>query len=116
MDALTGLLLVAAPAETLCLLGIRPPGAEALVYLSWMGVFVGAVGLSYGLALLDPRRGPVVWAFTALVRVLVGAFVIARVASGELVMNWLVVAATDLLVAVVQCWGLKAGWWEEAGR
>jgi hypothetical protein len=68
------------------------------------------------LALLDPRRGPVVWAFTALVRVLVGAFVIARVASGELVMNWLVVAATDLLVAVVQCWGLKAGWWEEAGR
>ena len=116
MDALTGLLLVVAPAVTLRLLGIEPPGAEALVFLSWMGVFVGAVGLSYGLVLLNRRRGSTVWMVTALVRVLVGVFVVCRIAAGDLVVGWGVVAVTDLVVAGVQLAVLRAGWWEEVRR
>lgn len=116
MDALTGLLLVVAPAVTLRLLGIKPPGAEALVFLSWMGVFVGAVGLSYGLVLLNRRRGSTVWMVTALVRVLVGVFVVCRIAAGDLVAGWAAVAVTDLLVAGVQLAVLRAGWWEEVRR
>ena len=51
MDAVTGLLLIAAPAAVLQLLEIPPPSQEALEFLRWIGVFVLAVGLSYGLAL-----------------------------------------------------------------
>jgi hypothetical protein len=116
MDAVTGLLLVVAPALVLEMLGIAVPPAEALVFLSWMGVFVAGVGLSYGLVLGDRRHGPTVWRFTALVRILVGVFVLWRIADGSLVPLWAVVALTDLAVAGVQVAILRAGWWEEARR
>jgi hypothetical protein len=116
MDALTGLLLVVAPALVLGLLGIAVPAAEALVFLSWMGVFVAGVGLSYGLVLGDRQRGPTVWRFTALVRILVGVFVLWRIGDGSLVPLWSVVALTDLGVAGAQLAMLRAGWWEEARR
>lgn len=116
MDAVTGLLLVVAPALVLKLLGIAPPPPEALVFLSWMGVFVAGVGLSYGLVLGDRRRGPTVWQITALVRVLVGIFVLWRIADGSLVPLWAAVALTDLIVAGGQLAMLRAGWWEEAGK
>ena len=116
MDAVTGLLLVVAPAMVLKLLGITPPSPDALVFLSWMGVFVAGVGLSYGLVLGDRRRGPTVWQFTSLVRILVGIFVLCRIADGSLVPLWAAVALTDLVVAGGQLAMLRAGWWEEARR
>lgn len=116
MDAVTGLLLVVAPVLVLQLLGIAVPAAEAMVFLSWMGVFVAGVGLSYGLVLGDRRRGPTVWCFTSLVRVLVGIFVLWRIADGSLVPLWAAVALTDLVVAGGQIAMLRAGWWEEAQR
>ena len=116
MDAVTGLLLVVAPATVLKLLGITPPSPDALVFLSWMGVFVAGVGLSYGLVLGDRRRGPTVWQFTSLVRILVGIFVLCRIADGSLVPLWAAVALTDLVVAGGQLAMLRAGWWEEARR
>lgn len=116
MDALTGLLLVVTPAATLQLLNIIPPSADALIFLSWIGVFVGAVGLSYGLVLINRRRGPTVWMFTALVRGLVGVFVVCQIAAENLSLQWVAVALTDLLVAGVQLSVLRARWWEEARR
>jgi hypothetical protein len=116
MDAVTGLLLVVAPVLVLRLLGIAPPTADGLVFLSWMGVFVAGVGLSYGLVLGDRRRGPTVWLFTSLVRILVGVFVLWRIADGSLPPLWAAVALTDLVVAGVQLAILRAGWWEEVRR
>jgi hypothetical protein len=116
MDAVTGLLLVVAPALVMKLLGIAVPSPDALVFLSWMGVFVAGVGLSYGLVLGDRRRGPTVWQFTSLVRILVGVFVLWRIADGSLVPLWAAVALTDLVVAGGQLAILRAGWWEEARR
>ena len=117
MDALTGLLLVIAPAGVLRLLKIEAPSADALVFLSWIGVFVMAVGLSYGLALGRHRgRGETVWAFTALVRMLVALFLTVKIVGGALDSAWAVVALSDASVAVVQIVILRKGWWREVVR
>lgn len=116
MDALTGVLLVVAPAGVVRLLGMEPPGKEALVYLAWIGVFVGAVGLSYVRVWMDWEGGRTVWWFTALVRGLVGLFVWVRIASGDLAVMWAVVAVADWSVAAVQVWVLRARWWEEVAE
>jgi hypothetical protein len=86
------------------------------VFVSWIGVFVGAVGLSYGLALINRRRGATVWAFTTLVRALVGVFVCCQIASGGLALPWGLVAVADLAVAGFQFALLRARWWEEVRR
>ena len=115
MDACTGLLLVFAPALVLRLLGISPPAGEGLVFISWIGVFVMSVGLSYGLALGgNACRGEAVWIFTALVRTLVAVFLTIKCLGGSLAAAWLVVAASDAVVAAGQWVILKLGWWREA--
>jgi Na+-driven multidrug efflux pump len=116
MDAVTGLLMVVAPEMVLKMLGIAPVSPDALVFLSWMGVFVGGVGLSYVIALGDRRMGQAVWMVTALVRLLVAVFVTWRIADGSLAGAWVSVALTDLVVAVVQTAVVRAGWWEERRR
>jgi hypothetical protein len=113
MDAVTGLLLIAAPATVLRLLGIAPLADEALVFLGWVGVFVLAVGLSYGIALTGRARGEAVWMFTGLVRLLVAAFLTARVFSGTMEPAWLLVATSDGAIALAQGAMLQAGWWKE---
>jgi hypothetical protein len=107
MDASTGVLLVFCPGWVLAVLGIAPMAGESLVFLQWIGVFVGAVGLSYALALKGEREGETVWAFTALVRAMVAVFVTANIAGGALEPAWAGVAATDAVVAVVQGIGLR---------
>jgi hypothetical protein len=117
MDALTGLLLVIAPGFVLQLLGIAAPSPDAMVFLSWIGIFVMAVGLSYGFALGKHRgRGETVWAFTALVRILVAGFLTLKIAGGSLESAWAVVALSDFVVAVVQIVILRKAWWREALR
>ena len=116
MDALTGLLLLASPALVLHGMGLALPSRDALVFLNWIGVFVGGVGLSYAMAVGERRRGKAVWQVTALLRTLVAVFVIARIADGALAPVWLTVALTDLAVAVVQTAVVRAGWWEEVRR
>lgn len=113
MDAVTGLLLITAPATVLRLLEIAPLSAEALIFLSWVGVFVLAVGLSYGIALTGRARGEAVWMFTGLVRIMVTVFLSFRVISGAMDPAWLLVAASDGLVAVGQGAILLARWWKE---
>lgn len=113
MDAVTGLLLIVAPAMVLRLLGIAPLVAEALIFLNWVGVFVLAAGLSYGLALTGRARGEAVWMFTGLVRILVAIFLSIRVITGAMETAWLLVAVSDGLVAAGQGVILLAGWWKE---
>lgn len=113
MDAVTGLLLIVAPLLVLQLLGIAPLANEALVFLNWIGVFVMAVGMSYGLALTGRARGEAVWMFTGLVRAMVAIFLISKVLFGALEPAWLLVAAGDGIVAAVQGAILLAGWWKE---
>ena len=112
MDALTGLLLIVSPALVLRLLGIAELPAEALVFLSWIGVFVAATGLSYGLSWRGGSAAETVWTFTAGVRFSVAAFLAVKIASGNLPAAWAMVAAADAAVATVQVIGLKAGWWK----
>jgi hypothetical protein len=116
MDALTGLLLVVAPAQVLQMLGIERPAPDALVFLSWMGVFVAGVGLSYTMVMGDWRQGRAVWMFTSLVRALVAVFIVWRITDGSLAPAWVTVALADFLVAVVQTAVVRAGWWEERHR
>lgn len=115
MDACTGMLLMVAPVLTLRMMGLQPIGAEALVFLSWMGAFVFAVGVSYFLALRDDQaqQGEIIWKMTALVRAVIACFVVIKVAQGSLEPLWLSVAATDAMVAVVQGIGIKKRWWQK---
>jgi hypothetical protein len=113
MDAVTGLLLIFAPGPVLGLLGIATPSADSLVFLSWIGVFVMSVGLSYSMALGSRVRGETVWRFTAWVRILVAVFIAARVIDGSLAPAWVMVGISDGVVGVVQLVILRKGGWRE---
>jgi hypothetical protein len=115
MDAVTGLLLVFAPEQVLELLGIAVPSAESLVFLSWIGVFVASVGLSYVLVLRGGAAAATVWIFTALVRLAVAAFLVAQIRAGRLPMAWATVALADAMVACLQIIGLRLGCWTDRG-
>lgn len=116
MDALTGLLLVLAPGRVLEQLGIARPAEDALVFVSWIGVFVMAVGLSYGLALGKRGWGEAAWSFTSLVRLLVAVFLTTQILGETMAKPWALVALTDAAVALVQIAVLRAGWWKEVHR
>jgi hypothetical protein len=114
MDALTGLLLIITPLGVLRLLRIEPPSPDALIFLSWIGAFVMAVGLSYGLALgKHCGRGETVWMVTSLVRMMVAVFLTIQVTSGSMQMQWMLVAVSDASVAIVQMVIVRKKWWRE---
>jgi hypothetical protein len=105
-DSATGLGLLGAPALTLRAMGVAAPTGEALVYLQFVGTFVGAVGASYLLALAS-RRTDRLWAVfrvTTLFRFAAGSFVLVMVATGKLEWPWLSVTVTDATIAGVQLW------------
>ena len=115
MDAGTGMLMIVAPEFTLHLMRVPPPHPAAMVFVSWIGAFVAAVGCAYFVA---PRRLPdatacarlaTVWRVTTIARGLVAVFVTWRVAGGLLPAEWLTVALTDAVIAAVQFTWLRAG-------
>ncbi len=116
MDALTGLLLILAPGPVLKMLGVAPPPPESLVLLSWIGVFVMAVGLSYSMALGRRGRAEAVWGFTALVRIMVAVFLTIQILAGTMASAWALVGISDAFVAVVQFVILRRGWWREVAK
>jgi hypothetical protein len=116
MDAVTGLLLIFVPTLVLKLLGIAPPSLDALVFLSWMGVFIAGVGLSYAMALGGRARGESVWLFTAVIRILVAVFLTVKIFEGTLVANWGMVGVCDGIVGVSQLVILRLGWWKEVPK
>jgi hypothetical protein len=106
-DAATGLLLIAAPALVLRLLGAAPPAGD-LVLLRFVGIFVGCVGLSYlypwllaGGARRIQRLGTVL-EVTAGVRLAVALFLGFATMTGRLDLPWGTVGAYDALVAIAQ--------------
>ncbi len=117
-DAVTGLLLVAAPALVLRLLGIA--GAEDLAYLRFVGVFVGCVGLAYLLPWLTrdrlrrARRIVSAVEMTAGVRLAVALFLGVAVAMGVLDLPWITVGVYDAAVAMAQLGLLARGGFGDA--
>lgn len=120
MDASTGVLLVAAPETTLRLFGATMPGGGGDILMRYVGAFVLGVGLAYLWALgwrPASRRGARlhgVWGATTAIRACVAVFTLAAVALGHLEPAWLVVTASDATLAMLQGWGLTAGWLNDA--
>lgn len=114
-DTLTGVLLYVAPLFTLQLMGVHAV-EDASAYVSYIGAFVLAVGLSglYGgyvvACRLQPERLEVVWLLTAFSRAAVAIYVAKAVLVGALDPAWISVAAFDGLCVLVQGVGLKRNW------
>jgi hypothetical protein len=114
-DASTGALLIAAPVFTVRMMGLSVP-RDATPFLSFIGAFVLAVGLSYLYgALLIHRNGGIprleaVWLLTAIIRSSVAIFILAAVLSGTLPAGWLTIAVFDGICVLIQARGLRRGW------
>lgn len=114
-DSCTGLLLLGAPLFTLRAMHLSaPPGA--VVYLSWIGVFVASVGFScaYGVKLMACRgcsnRLETIWILTALTRAMVAAFLCMNIASRNLEPGWCTLALFDGTCACLQVFAVRRGW------
>ena len=113
-DAFTGILLVLAPVWTLKLMGMKeiPVPADTM---SFVGIFVMAVGLSYFLTKKDDLIGwEMQWKLTALVRLCVAAFLSWKLLAGGWEMPWITVLLTDLIVGGIQLTGLKREWLDKS--
>ncbi len=113
MDACTGMLLVVAPVWTLHLMGIQniPQPADII---SYVGIFVMAVGLSYFLVSESDCAGwRMQWKVTALVRLLVACFLAWKIFIQGWEMRWVSVLLTDLVVAMLQIAGLNMKWLDD---
>lgn len=104
MDAATGAGLLVLPAWTLQRMGVAPPGAEALGFVRFVGVFVGAVGLCYLVAWGrgGDRSLRAVFDFTRLFRAGAGVFTGVMVLAAGWPPAWLAVTVADLGLVVVQ--------------
>lgn len=120
-DSLVGAFLIVEPAWTLGLMGLHV-SADALQFLSFIGAFVFAVGLSYLYGATLVLRGfcasrlEALWIVTAILRCSVAAFVLARVAAGALEPGWLIIAFFDGACVVTQTLGLRRGWLADVDR
>ena len=120
-DTSTGVLLIAAPVFTVRMMGVSVP-YDATPFLSFIGAFVLAVGLSYLYgALLVRRTGAVprleaVWLLTAIIRSSVAIFVLGAVVNRTLSPGWLTIAVFDGICVVIQARGLRRGWLSHATR
>jgi hypothetical protein len=117
-DAVTGLLLVAAPRLVLRLLGAAEPG-EDLILLRFVGVFVGCVGLAYLYpwlyrGLRRDHRLVAVAELTAGIRLAVALFLGFALMTGRLDLPWATVGAYDALVASAQIGLLARGLFGDA--
>lgn len=114
-DASTGALLIAAPIFTLRMLGLSV-SHDATPFLSFIGAFVLAVGLSYLYGAMLVRRSrcvqriETVWVVTAIIRSSVAIFIFAAVLNGSLAPGWLTIAVFDGICALIQASGLRRGW------
>lgn len=102
-DFITGVLLISYPEVVLQFMFIKEvPSPD--VYLRYIGVFVMGTGLTYFLPYYLEKEDltPFVWMQTSIIRFLVCFFVILQVLKNTLAMPWLIVAATDGIIAIIQ--------------
>ncbi|MFT3869080.1 MAG: hypothetical protein QM715_11535 [Nibricoccus sp.] len=109
LDLCTGLGLVFFPRLVLPLMRVATPEGEALVYLRFVGAFVGAVGACYLWALVrgGPDRLRLTLELTILFRISAGAFSGTAIALGWLSFAWISVPATDFALVGFQLWLVK---------
>ena len=114
-DFITGLILVWQPSLAMRFMGIQHPPAD-LIFLSFIGAFVAAVGAVYLILGSRPKTeadlsaARAMWLITAIVRVSVGGFVAAACFTGILELAWASVAMVDLSLAGFQFLLLGRGW------
>lgn len=114
-DTSTGALLIAAPIQAVGLMGLQVP-EDSAPFISFIGAFVLAVGLSYlyGGLLVSRASGrsrlETVWLLTAIIRSSVAVFVLTQVLAGALQAGWLIIAGFDGACVFVQAVGLRKGW------
>lgn len=111
IDAMTGIALLLSPGFVLGALQIEDVPEVSFVFIRWVGIFVGSVGLSYLWAMRGGKEAEVIWGYTGMVRAFVAVFVTSNILLGNLETAWAGVAATDGFIAVVQFIGLKKRWW-----
>lgn len=111
LDFCTGLGLVFWPEGLLRLMLVAAPGAEATIYLRWVGAFVAAVGFTYlwtlwrrDVALLRHALELTIW-----FRLAAGGYSVWAIATGSLPLLWLSVPVTDFFLAGAQAWMLRRG-------
>ena len=120
-DTFTGMFLIAAPMFTMRMMGLSVPG-DATPFLSFIGAFVFAVGLSYLYGAILVRRSDgiprleTVWLLTAIIRSSVTIFVLVAVLHGTLASGWLTIAIFDGICVLIQARGLRRGWLTHAAR
>jgi hypothetical protein len=119
-DTSTGLLLIAAPAWTLRIMGLSVI-PQPVAFVRYIGVFVLSVGLTYLWAAaqwpLSPRDNiawSTQWKITALIRTLVAVFILWQVATAAIESRWITVAFSDGAFAIIQWIGLRKGWLDRA--
>ncbi|HEY1985602.1 MAG TPA: hypothetical protein VGG85_09340 [Terracidiphilus sp.] len=119
-DTATGLLLIAAPAWTMGLMGLTVI-PQPVAFVRYIGVFVLSVGLSYLWAVTRWPLSPhahigwtTQWKLSALVRTLVAFFIVWQVATAAIESKWISVALSDGAFALIQWVGLRKGWLERA--
>jgi hypothetical protein len=113
LDGAMGGSLLVGPAFTLQAMGLPVPGAEALLFVRFVGVFVATVGASYLWALWRPvERLRVVLGATILFRLATDAYTGATVLLGALPRAWSQVTLADSALIAAQAWLLAKG----AGR
>jgi hypothetical protein len=113
VDLLTGIMLVVVPMWTLD--RMRVPlntDVEGIAYMSWVGVFVGCIGLSYLLGLWKDSgiEMGTVWRLTSIIRMAVAVFVVVAIVLRRLDGAWALVGVTDAVIAVVQIFAVRKGW------
>ncbi len=105
IDTLTGLFLIFLPAWTLHLMGVSPRTDE--IFVSYIGVFVFAVGGSHFFAGPFPTDAPsrerwqTIWKISAFIRLCIAFFVLIKIITGQLESAWVSVTATDFVVAMI---------------
>lgn len=122
MDAVTGPWLVFAPASALAAMGVEAEFGADLLFISFVGAFVAAVGWSYLWALRrwwkhgDTGFLRSVWRVTILFRLAAGAFVAGQIAVDRMGPAWGCIPLADFLFAAIQIGLLRAGWPDPESR
>ena len=108
LDTLTGIILIIKPDVILSIMGASEISMPN-IFLKYVGVFVMATGLTYFISfsyrsfnITFIQLSLVLWTTSSLVRLCVASFVFSQVYLSTLSASWLLVAFSDLSLALFQ--------------